>query len=114
MNKRVIFFIFTLILVLIISNGYWVLELKDLKIEKEIESRKLAEQYIKKVEYQHELTKKAIETVTEETNLYMNLNEQLQGEYNALQKDIDALLKNDECGNSNIADDVRNRLYSTN
>ncbi|MCO6515622.1 MAG: hypothetical protein J6586_03795 [Snodgrassella sp.] len=121
MNKKIAITIFVLIVSLISSNGFWVYNSERLKgkiakiqLSYAQEDLKREKEYVGKLEYQRELTKSSIETVVQETNLYMNLNEQLQGEYDVLQKDMDALLKSDECGNSNIADDVRRRLFSTN
>lgn len=109
-NKKIV--IITFVMALLVCNFYLLIRVNDLKITIELERRQYAELYAKRLEYQIDLTKSSIETVTQETNLYMNLNEQLQSEYDALQKDIDILLKSDECGNSNIADNVRRRLFT--
>lgn len=104
--------IIALVIALIISNGCWMLKFKDVKIEQEREKTKQAKEYAEKLEYQQELTKSSIQTVTEETNHYMKINEELEKENNELQKRANTILLNDKCANSNIPDDVK-RLYTT-
>lgn len=113
MNKKsLLIVLFLVTTALFLSNGYLLLKIKNLKIQHEINRRQSAEIYAKQLEYQHEITKNSIETVTQETNLYIDLNSELQRENDGLRNDMLKMLKNNECANSNIPDDVRSRLFS--
>lgn len=112
MNKKIVITFFILILALFLSNGYWLLHVKNIRIKQEQNNVIQAEKYAKRLEFQMELTKSSIQTVTEETNHYMYINEKLQEDNNALQQNIDALLVNDKCANSDIPSDVRKRMYT--
>ncbi|MDF7667445.1 hypothetical protein PT273_06260 [Orbaceae bacterium ESL0727] len=112
MNAKQIIIILSFTIALIVSNGCWLVRIKNIALQQETDKRLQAEEYAKKVEYQRELTKSSIQTVTEETNLYMQLNEQLEAEKNALQNSIDNLLHDDECANSDIPDIVRKRMFA--
>lgn len=111
MDKKLIV-ISVLIISLITSNSFWLLKLKNIEIKQEQDKTAQANEYAKKLEYQRELTKSSIETVTQETNHYMYINEKMQGEYDALQNEFDKLLKNDKCANTAISDSVRGRLFT--
>lgn len=112
MNKKIVITVFILIVALFFSNGYWLIHVKNIRIQQEQNKTRQAEEYAKRLEFQMELAKSSIETVTEETNHYMYINEQLQDDNNELQNKLEKLLQDDECANSRIPDDVRKRLFT--
>lgn len=104
--------IVALVIALIVSNYYWTLRVQHYRLNLEKEKTSQAKDYAKKIEYQHAITKSSIETVTQETNLYMNLNDELQNENDKLRNDMAKMLKNNACANTDIPADVRSRVLS--
>lgn len=109
-NRNTIIFI--IFFGLLAGNFYLILKIKNLQIEREIVQRELAERYSAQLEYQRELTKDSINTVSETNDLYISLNSELQQENDRLQHDLQKMLENDECANSNIPDNIRRRVFT--
>lgn len=109
-NRNTIIFI--IFLGLLAGNFYLILKIKNLQIEREIVQRELAERYSAQLEYQRELTKDSINTVSETNDLYISLNSELQQENDRLQHDLQKMLENSECANSNIPDNIRRRVFT--
>lgn len=109
-NRKTI--IFVIFLGLLASNFYLILKTKNLQIDREIVQRELAERYAAQLEYQRELTKNSINTVSETNDLYISLNSELQQENDRLQHDVQKMLENNECANSNIPDNIRRRVFT--
>lgn len=109
-NRKTITFI--IFFGLLASNFYLILKTKNLQIDREIVQRELAEHYVAQLEYQRELTKNSINTVSETNDLYMSLNSELQQENDRLLYDMQKMLENNECANSNIPDNIRHRVLA--